>query len=118
MTPEENLITLRLLRKIGGSEFASPSEHLRAISQRLAYLFKKLETIPETVKRPYFQDDEIDALFWLLANHHVHTGQDVLRYMKRVAGNELIDFKRFDRVLQHIIAARQKLGADTPREAA
>ena len=118
MTPEENLNTLRLLWKLGRNEFAKPSEHLRHISQRLAYLFKKLATIPETVKQPYFLHDEIDALFWLLAHHHVNSGQDVLLYMKRVAGHELIDFKRFDRMLNHIIAAKQKQVADTLSKAA
>ena len=117
MTPDENLRPIRRHSRIGESEFVSPSEHLRAISKLLACLFKKLSAMPETYKPPYFQNDEIDALFWLLAHHHLNSGQDVLQYMKRAAGHELIDFKRFDRMLKHVMAAKQNQEADTPSKA-
>lgn len=109
MDADENLRTLKELSKLAAkTEFSTPSDHLRTIAKRLAYLFEKRSTIHKTVKPPYFQDDEIDALFWLTAFHYVWTGRDVRPYFKRVKGHELIDFARFDRMVDYVIAAKAK----------
>jgi len=107
LDPKENLRTLERFDRIAAkSEFADPGDHLRVISKRLVYLYEKRATL-HAKGHPAFQlDREIDALFWLMAFHYVWAGREVKPCLKRVKGHELIDFKRFERMIDHVIAAK------------
>ncbi len=101
--PKENLKTIKQLDKIGRhATFRPPSTQLKTIGKRLVYLHKKKKKIQPESPGPNFLDDEIDALFWLLAEYQESSGKDVTETLKLAKDSERINFHKFDSVLEKI----------------
>jgi hypothetical protein len=109
MSQNDNLKTIARLKRLEVvGQVHNPRRYLRTMADRLVYLYGKLAAIPATTPRPYFQDDEIDAINWLLAQYAAQTGYDVRSVLLLVKDCDRINLARYDDMVVGIERVRQK----------
>jgi len=113
MDHQKNLETLSKLAAVErGAPFGGNSEHFRIIAMRIVWLQKKrLKPIPNW-DGPNYCDEEIDALFWLLAQLQIDTGIDIETRLGGTKAGKTIDVKRFGEMLDYVRTCRARA---TPR---
>ncbi|HEV7300327.1 MAG TPA: hypothetical protein VGN72_13250 [Tepidisphaeraceae bacterium] len=105
MDSKANLDTIWKLAALEqGRSVGTAADHFRSLASRLAYLHRKREAAPSDKARAYY-GHEIDALFWLLAQHEIASGLNVQARFQVFKAGHAIDFARYDVILMQVRAA-------------
>lgn len=77
-------------------------QYLRTLAGRLIYLHTKQQTLPEDVKYPSYLIEEINAMFWLLAQYEYHSSCDVAAVLREVDVSGIVNIARYSRFLESV----------------
>jgi hypothetical protein len=114
MSEKGNLETLKKLQRLETRrEKTEPSRNLRAMARRLAYLHERRAAVSTSAvsrvdQRTIYEDQEIDAINWLMAHYAAFTGYDVRSVLLLIKGCDRIDLERYDRMMAAVRSLRHK----------
>lgn len=88
-------------------DLKSRKYYLKILAERLKYLHDKEKTIGKSVTYPSYLVEEINALFWVLANYEIGGGVDVSALLASVDSTNSIEIARYQRYLVAIRAVQE-----------